>query len=112
MKIKSIQVSAGRTFNHPHEDYSNLRPSVTMVAELGEDEDADQVTRQLQNRAEGLVEDHKRQLLASLEELYQLTQRQAEIRGLQRQLEQAQNRLTEIRRQNPELQLADTKEAL
>jgi hypothetical protein len=32
MKINSITVTAGRTFNHPHEQYSNLRPEVTMTA--------------------------------------------------------------------------------
>ena len=35
MKINTITVTAGRTFNHPHEDYSNLRPSVTMTRATG-----------------------------------------------------------------------------
>lgn len=34
MRIKTITVTAGRTFNHPYEQYSNLRPEVTMVADL------------------------------------------------------------------------------
>jgi hypothetical protein len=33
MHITRIVVFAGRTFNHPHEDYSNLKPSV--VKQLG-----------------------------------------------------------------------------
>ena len=34
MKIQTITVTAGRTFNHPHEQYSNLRPEVQMTATL------------------------------------------------------------------------------
>src|SRR5216684_1345039 len=105
MKIKTITVTAGRTFNHPHEQYSNLRPEVTMVAELAEGEDALAATKQLQQQAEGLVEDHKQGLLKSLEELYQLTERQAEMRGLQKELSKAQTRLSEIRSEHPELAL-------
>jgi hypothetical protein len=105
MNIKTIQVTAGRTFNHPHEQYSNLRPSVTMVADLADGEDAKEATKQLQQVAEGMVEDHKQNLLKSLEELYQMTERTAELQGLQRQLKGAQTRIDEIRRQNPELNL-------
>lgn len=105
MKINTISVTAGRTFNHPHEDYSNLRPSVTMTATLEDGEDATKSARELQARAEQLVEDHKQGLLRSIEELYQLSTRQAEMRGLQKQLEIAQQRLDEIRKENPTLQL-------
>lgn len=105
MKINSITVTAGRTFNHPHEDYSNLRPSVSMTATLDAGEDATKCAQELQARAEQLVEDHKRGLLASLEELYQLTTKQAEMRGLQRELSRAQERLAEIRKEHPTLQL-------
>jgi predicted KAP-like P-loop ATPase len=105
MKIKCITVTAGRTFNHPHEQYSNLRPEVTMTATLDDGEDAAEAAKQLQQRAEGLVEDHKQGLLKSLEELYSLTTKQAEMRGLQRQLADAQSRLDEIRKEHPQLTL-------
>lgn len=105
MQISRIVVVAGRTFNHPHEQYSNLRPSVTMEATLAPDEDPAKATRELQSKAEGLVEDHKQQLLKSLEELYQLTERQSEMRGLQRELERAQGRLNALRTEHPELLL-------
>jgi hypothetical protein len=105
MKINTITVTAGRTFNHPHEQYSNLRPEVSMTATLDEGEDAATATKELQSRAEGLVEDHKRGLLTSIEELYQLTARHAEMRGLQTELQRAQNRLAEIRKEHPTLQL-------
>jgi hypothetical protein len=108
MKIQTIKVTAGRTFNHPHEQYSNLRPEVVMTATLDEGEDSTVAVRDLQQRAEGLVEDHKRSLLHSIEELYQLTERQAEMRGLQSELKRASNRLAEIRKEHPQLQLGDT----
>ncbi|PYJ09787.1 MAG: hypothetical protein DMF06_08580 [Verrucomicrobia bacterium] len=103
MKITTITVNAGRTFKHPHEDYSNLRPSVSMTATLDEGDDPSKVTQQLQARAEQLVEDHKRSLLQSIEDLYQLSTRQAEVRGLQKELERAQRRLDEIRSEHPQL---------
>ena len=105
MKINTIQVTAGRTFNHPHEQYSNLRPEVTITATLDNGEDPHVAVRDLQQRAEGLVEDHKQSMLRSIEELYQLTERQAEMRGLQQELARAQKRLEAIRSENPTLQL-------
>lgn len=110
MKIKAITVTAGRTFNHPHEQYSNLRPEIVLTADLDESDDAGACAKALQARAEGLVEDHKQGMLQSIEELYQLSQRQAEVRGLQHELERAQNRLEEIRKQNPALQLPENSE--
>ena len=106
MKINTITVTAGRTFNHPYEQYSNLRPEVVLTATLDEGEDSSAATRDLQQRAEGLVEDHKRSLLHSIEELYQLTQKQAEVRGLQTELNRAQKRLEAIRSEHPELLLS------
>ena len=76
-----------------------------MTATLEEGEDAAKATRELQAKAEQIVEDHKRGLLTSIEELYQLTERQAEMRGLQQELERAQKRLEAIRSENPTLQL-------
>ena len=40
MKITNIVVRAGRTFNHPHESYSNLKPEVELTATLDEGDDA------------------------------------------------------------------------
>ncbi len=105
MRINTITVTAGRTFNHPHEQYSNLRPEVTMTATLDEGEDATKAAHELQARAEQIVEDHKRGLLSSIEELYQLTEKQAEVRGLQLELKRAQDRLDNIRKEHPQLQL-------
>jgi hypothetical protein len=103
MTINEITVTAARTFNHPHEQYSNLRPEVVLRAKLAPGEDAGMATKQLQAVAEGLVEDHKHGMLRSIEELHQLSERQAEVRGLQQQLERTQKRLTEIRAENPSL---------
>lgn len=103
MQINQITVTAARTFNHPHEQYSNLRPSVTLVATLAAEDDPAVAVKALQAQAEGMVEDHKQGMLQSIEELYQLTERQAEIRGLQKQLVSTQTRLEEIRKAHPEV---------
>jgi hypothetical protein len=106
MQITEIIVNAGRTFNHPYEQYSNLRPSITLKATLAEGEDAGAATKELQAKAEELVEDHKRNLLAQLEELYNLTQRQQEVASLEAGLLKAQRRIDEIRKETPQLALA------
>jgi len=74
-----------------------------MVATIDDGESAADAAKKLQAQAEGLVEDHKQGLLRSIEELYQLTERQSEMRGLQRELERAQLRMDDLRKQHPEL---------
>lgn len=108
MKVTSITVKAGRTFNHPHEQYSNLKPEVELTATLDDGDDAATCTKALQAQAEGMVEDHKQGLLRSINELYQMTQQAAELRGLQRTLTDAQNRMNEIRSENPGLALPES----
>ena len=101
MEITEITVSAGRTFNHPYETYSNLRPNVTIKANLAPGEDAQKVIKDLQALAEKSVEDHKQGLLRSLEELNNLTERQREMTTLADQLTRNQRRLEEIRKEYP-----------
>jgi len=103
MQITEIVVSAGRTFNHPYEDYSNLRPSVTLKATLTEGDDPEEETNRLQAKAEKLVEDHKQSLIKSLHELYQMSVTQAELQSLEDSLKRAQDRIKELREKNPKL---------
>ncbi len=103
IQIQEITVTAARTFNHPHEQYSNLRPEVTIRATLGPDDDATAAVKAMQAQAEGLVEDHKRNMLQSINELYEMSQEQAELKGLQKQLTGAQARIDEIRAKHPQL---------
>ncbi len=110
MKITEIKVSAGRTFNHPHESYSNLRPHVELRAALEEGEDPVAAIRELQGQAEQLVEDHKQSMLKSIEDLHELTERQQEMTTLQEQLGRAQTRLDQIRKHYPQLQALPLKE--
>lgn len=103
MKVTEIVVSAGRTFNHPHEDYSNLKPQVTLKAALGEGDDPVAATKQLQALADGLVEDHKQGMLKSIEELHRLTEAQQRMIGLSRQLKANQDEIDRIRAEWPAL---------
>lgn len=105
MKINEITVSAGRTFNHPYEDYSNLRPSVTIKASLDDGDDPEKVLSDLQAKAEKSVEDHKQNLLHSLEELHYLSEAQRDMTTLAEQIERSQKRLDEIRKAHPQLKL-------
>lgn len=99
MKVTEITVTSGRTFNHPHEQYSNLRPSVTLKASLDEADDADVATKALQAKAERLVEDHKALLLDSLNRIWEQDQIDDQIADLERSLTTAQQRLDALRQQ-------------
>jgi hypothetical protein len=101
MRITHITVTAGRTFNHPREQYSNLRPEVVLRAELAEGDDPSVATQGLQAQAEKLVEDHKQGLLRSIEELHELGEVRAEFLSLDSQLRRHQERLEEIRKAHP-----------
>ena len=104
MEITEIVVTAGRTFNHPHEEYSNLRPSVLLKATLAAGEAAVQATKTLQQQAEQLVEDHKQNLLKSLEDIYELGEAKTRMLGLARQMKSAQDELDALRKQWPQME--------
>jgi TolA-binding protein len=103
VQITEVVVSAGRTFNHPYEAYSNFRPEVTIKGVLHEGEDPEQAVRGLQAKAEELVEDHKNTLLQQLSEIQRLRQTEAEISELEGRVASAQQRLTQIRGRHPQL---------
>ena len=68
MKITEITVSAGRTFNNPHESYSNLRVDLELRAKV---EEGDKIHAQiviLQQFAEASVEAEKQLRLRLLNE--------------------------------------------
>ena len=88
MEIKQITVTAGRTFNHPFEQYSNLRPELTITATLAPGEDLDHATRTLQARAEKLMEQHKENLLETISLVEQEKSRRAEVERIRRQINQ------------------------
>ena len=103
MIITEIIVSAGRTFNHPHEDYSNLKPHVTLKATLAPEDDPIAVTKMLQQQAEQLVEDQKANMLKALEDIYQIGEAKTRMMGLARQLKNAQEEIDNLRKQWPGL---------
>ena len=105
MKTTTITVSAGRCFNHPYESYSNLQPHVEMTATIEEGDDPIECAKQLQHAAETLVEDHKRTMLASIEELEQMRRSQKELQELGSMMATQQRRIDELRKAHPELQL-------
>lgn len=105
MKVSEITVHAGRTFSHPHESYSNLKPQVTVRATLEDGEDWQAAIKSLQAQAESLVEDHKQTMLRSLEELQQMSRRQAEAQSLERTIRDSQERLDRLRAALPDLQI-------
>jgi hypothetical protein len=96
-KVREITVSAGRTFNHPYETYSKLKPFVSVTATMDDGEDFVAVTKQLQAQAEELVEDHKNHMLKSLHDLNDLSEKHVKARRLSATIESAQRELNRIR---------------
>lgn len=105
MQVREITVSAGRTFNHPFESYSNLKPMVTVKADLADGEDFEEAIKALQAKAESLVEDHKRHMLKSIEELHELECRRREAASLERKILDCQRELDRIRNNGGQLAL-------
>ncbi len=105
MEITEIVVSAGRTFNHPYENFSNLRPQVTLKATLDEGDNPQTATKELQGKAEKLVEDHKQNMLQTLRELHHLSMAKQEVYDVERKLADLNARLKDLREENPQLEL-------
>lgn len=105
MKIQHITVHAERCFNHPYENYSNLRPSITLAATVEDGEDPSEAAKALQSQAETLVEDHKQSMLKSLHELERMQQTTAEFRRLGDEIKRAQDRLADLRASHPQATL-------
>lgn len=97
MKITHITISAGRTFNHPFESYSNLRPHVQLDAELDDGDDVTTCIKELQAKAEGFVEDHKQHMLKSLQNLQEMQSREREIIRLESLIKASQDKLQSYR---------------
>lgn len=97
MKIEKITVSAGRTFNHPFESYSNLRPEVHLVASVEDGDDPEKCAKELQAKAESLVEDHKQNMLRSLEMIREMDIRNREMARLGSLIKTSQEALERYR---------------
>lgn len=104
MKVTQIVVNAGRTFNHPFESYSNLRPEVTLTASLDEGDSVDECTKSLQAKAEKMVEDHKNHLLDSLTLINERQGVAREIESLESNIKRCQTSLEHLRERQEELE--------
>lgn len=105
MQITEITVSAARTINHPVESYANLKPMVSLKAVLAEGEDYGQAVKDLQAKAEELVEDHATQLKTHIRDMYYLDQKQKQLVSLESELHKTQDRIAEIRKEMPLMSL-------
>lgn len=98
MKIDNIHVSAGRTFNHPFEQYSNFRCDVQLQARLEDGEDPMKATQELQATVEKITEDHKQDLLKNIRQLEKISRCNEEISALEDRMQQADMRIKDLRR--------------
>lgn len=101
MKITQITAHAARTFNHPHETYSNFKPGISLTAEIGEGEDVDKAMVDLQAKAEKAAEDLKQNILRNIEELREMSELTREVADLEKSLKAGAERLAKIRAAHP-----------
>lgn len=106
MKVIEVNVSAGRVISHPIESYSNLKPMVSLKAVLDEGDDFEQCVKDLQAKAEGLVEDHANHLKKHIRDMYYLGEKEKEVKRLEASITASQERLQEVRSELP-LMLAE-----
>ena len=88
MKIVEITVSSGTTFNHPHEQYCNFRPSITLKASVVEENIIASIIG-LQETADKLVRDHRKAILDRIA-------RGREVEHTEYELERLQHDMKEI----------------
>jgi hypothetical protein len=86
MKVTEVVVSAGRTVSHPTQTYSNLKPQLTLKAQLGEDDDPTACVKQLQAQAEQLIEDHAKNLAEAIVEAEEIERRTKRVADLEREI--------------------------
>lgn len=103
MKVTQIRVVAGRTFSHPYEQFSNLRPEVELVATLDDDENPVNAMRELQLKAEELVEDHKQAMLSDIVRLRHMNDAEQRAHRIASSIREYHQELDEIRKEYPEL---------
>lgn len=103
MKIVEITVHAGRTFNHPYEQYANFKPGLSLRATLEDGEDPEAATKALQERAERMAEEQKQQILADLHQLERQARITSSIAATERQIERLQQELASLK-QTPQLE--------
>jgi len=93
MKIVEVTVHAGRTFNHPYENYANFKPGISLRATVGEGEDTEQIIKTLQSQAEQMAESQKQQILADLYQLEKQARMDSSIAATRRQIEKLKKEL-------------------
>ena len=93
MQITEITVHAGRTVNHPLEQYSNLKPSISLKATLTIGDDPEASVKGLQALAERLVEEHKHQMIADIRALDYRRRQQADLASAEKELVRLEERI-------------------
>ncbi|MEQ1862804.1 MAG: hypothetical protein ABMA13_23020 [Chthoniobacteraceae bacterium] len=89
MTITNIHVTAATGFNHPHESYSNFKPSVSLTATCPAYDDpgqAEDAVAALQKLAHELVMAQKAEILAQIEDSYARKTRATEYEAAAREV--------------------------
>ena len=102
MKITQVTVSAGRTIPHPVHEYSNLRPHVSITADIESDDDPEEIIIMLQAKAEQLVETHGYILEESVYARYKLQKKTQKPQDLLELLNHARKKWYQLQQEDAE----------
>ena len=86
MQIKQATVRAGRTVPHPTRSYSNVKTEIELVADLGDEPDADAAITKLRIQAEQIVQTHQEQVCDSIRKGIEIESTQSRIDKLEAEL--------------------------
>lgn len=92
MKIHTIHVTAGRGFNHPHEQYANFKFDLQLHAVLDPTiDDPALCLIELQNQAERAAEAHKKRILDDVKRLSLIQEGERTLAALRRKKKDQQD---------------------
>lgn len=96
--IAKVTVSASSGFNHPHEQFANFKPSISLEAELEVGDDYYKVVRKLQEQVETLVQSHKQAILDDLERIKAIEEAKTNLEFAQQQQKRHQDNSETVER--------------
>lgn len=98
MKIQAINVKASRTLPHPSYSYANYKTELELSAQLDDGDDVHECTKQLQCKAESMVEEHAAELRQSIGEFHRVVTARQQVPQLENKISQLQDELERVKK--------------
>jgi len=107
VKVRRVSVQAGRVIDSPGRTKEKLTPEVVLEAELGAKDDLEESVRDLQTRAEELVEVHAKTLVARARRVRDIRETEKKIRETGAALSKDQDELDKLNKRMRKLEAGE-----